>query len=149
MPLHVGATLPDLSGVTEWLNGMPDEDAMIGHPVLVHFWAVSCHICHENMPTVARWRDGYAVHGLRVIAIHMPREETDTNVTSVRADIEDMGMTEHCGIDNLHTVAETFENPFVPAYYLFDAEGKLVGRAAGYQGLKMIAPPLQRLLGEI
>jgi thioredoxin-like negative regulator of GroEL len=25
-------------------------EALKGKPLLVSFWAVSCHICHENMP---------------------------------------------------------------------------------------------------
>jgi hypothetical protein len=38
------------------------------------------------------------------------------------------------------------ENGYVPAYYLFDADGKLRSFAAGERGLNMIAPALQRTL---
>jgi hypothetical protein len=43
---------------------------------------------------------------------------------------------------------DAFQNDqgFVPAYYLFDAEGKLRGFAAGERGIDMIAPTLKRLL---
>ncbi|MBD0327400.1 MAG: TlpA family protein disulfide reductase, partial [Pyrinomonadaceae bacterium] len=35
---------------------------------------------------------------------------------------------------------------YVPAYYLFDAEGKLKSFAAGERGLNMLASALERLL---
>ena len=37
----------------------------------------------------------------------------------------------------------------MPAYYLFDAEGKLRGFAAGERGIEMIAPTLKRLLASV
>jgi thiol-disulfide isomerase/thioredoxin len=139
--------MPDLTGATEWINGAPDASALAGHPVLVHFWALSCHICHENMPRVGEWREAYVPKGLVVIGVHMPRMESDTDVASVRADAAAMGLTEPVAIDNQHQIGAAFGNEFVPAYFLFDAEGKLAGRAAGYNGIAMIEPPLKRLMG--
>ena len=147
MPLHAGSPLPDLCGATEWLNGAPTPAILADAPVLVHFWAVSCHICHQNMPTVRRWIETYAPHGLQVVAVHMPRMEEDTDVTKVRQMTAEMDITEPCAIDNKHDIAAAFENQFVPAYYIFNADGNLVGRAAGYNGLKMIEPALVKLLG--
>ena len=59
MPLRLGSAMPELTGATEWLNGGVDAASLQGHPVLVHFWAVSCHICHDNMPAVQQWRKEY------------------------------------------------------------------------------------------
>jgi thiol-disulfide isomerase/thioredoxin len=145
MPLRIGTPMPDLKGVTGWLNGEPDWEALRGNPVLVHFWSVSCHLCHENMPKVNQWRDLYAPVGLKVIAIHMPRAEWETDVKTVRQKALDLGITQPCGIDNLHQVAEAYENQWVPAYYLFDREGNLRGRTAGYAGLTMLENTLKRL----
>lgn len=145
MPLRIGTPMPDLKGVTGWLNGEPDWEALVGNPVLVHFWSVSCHLCHENMPKVNQWRDLYAPVGLKVIAIHMPRAESETDVETVRQKVLELGITQPCGIDNLHRVAEAFENQWVPAYYLFDREGNLRGRTAGYAGLTMLENTLKRL----
>jgi len=145
MALRIGTPMPSLQGATEWLNGEPNWDELHGRPVLVHFWSVSCHICHENMPKVHQWRDLYADGGLTVIAIHLPRAEWETDVQVVRQKVKELGITQPCGIDNLHRVAEAYENQWVPAYYLFDHEGKLRGRTAGYAGLSMLENALKRL----
>ena len=149
MPLRSGSPLPELDGATEWTNGEVSRAALIGSPTLIHFWAMSCHVCHDNMPTIHEWRDEYATRGLKVLAIHMPREEADTDLAGVRADIATLGITEPCAIDNEHTIGDRFENTLWPCYYLFDAEGNLRGRAGGYAGLSMIKGPLLRLLGDL
>ncbi|MGH7279630.1 MAG: TlpA disulfide reductase family protein [Candidatus Rokuibacteriota bacterium] len=145
MPLRTGTPLPALSGATEWINGAPPpRETLRGGPLLVHFWAVSCHLCHDNMPTVVRWRDEFASQGLRVIAIHMPRQEADLDVARVRDAAAAMGITEPCGIDNTHAVADAFDNRFVPAYFLFDREGHLRSRTAGDAGLALLDAALRR-----
>jgi hypothetical protein len=65
--------------------------------------------------------------GLRVIGIHMPRYETDTDVEAVRDLISKYGISEPVAVDNEHKLKDAFQNDqgFVPAYYLFDAEGKI------------------------
>ena len=97
---------------------------------------------------MAEWRDGRAGEGLRVIAVHMPRYEADTDVEAVREAIAKYNITEPCAIDNEHKLRDAFQNEqgYVPAYYLFDAEGKLKSFAAGERGLNMIAPALDSLL---
>src|SRR5919106_1400118 len=135
MPLGLGTPMPSLAGATEWINGEPKWDELREGPVLVHFWAVSCHICHDNMPSIVSWRDAYAPRGLKVVAVHLPREEADTDVARVRDDVARMGLTEPCGVDNNVAIADAFDNRFVPAYFLFDREGLLRSRSAGDAGL--------------
>jgi hypothetical protein len=85
---------------------------------------------------------------LRVVAVHMPRHEADTDVEAVREAVATYQITEPCAVDNEHRLRDAFQNEqgYVPAYYLFDAEGKLRGFAAGEFGLKVIGPALERLL---
>lgn len=150
MPMRIGTEMPSLEGATGWFNatGAGAEAEAKGRPVLVHFWSLSCGICKDNLPRVAGWRDGRAEQGLRVIAVHMPRYEADTDVEGVRDAVALYGIAEPCAVDNEHKLKEAFQNEqgFVPAYYLFDAEGKLRGFAAGERGLNMIGPALERLL---
>jgi thiol-disulfide isomerase/thioredoxin len=142
--------MPSLAGATEWFGWTQAhaESESMGHPVLVHFWSVSCGICKDNMPRVAEWRDRWATDGLRVIAVHMPRYEADTDTEAVRDAVTRYDIKEPCAVDNQHKLREAFQNDqgYVPAYYLFDAEGKLKCFAAGERGLNMIAPALERLL---
>src|SRR5215210_5241648 len=147
---RLGTQMPSLEGATEWFNatGARAEVETKGQPTLVHFWSVSCGICKDNMPRVAEWRDARAADGLRVIAVHMPRYEADTDTEAVRDAITKYEIKEPCAIDNQHKLREAFQNDqgYVPAYYLFDAEGKLKSFAAGERGLNMVAPAIERLL---
>ena len=58
--------------------------------------------------------------GLRVIGIHMPRYEADTDVEAVRDLIGKYGIIEPVAVDNEHKLKDAFQNDqgFVPAYYL-------------------------------
>ncbi|HMF56245.1 MAG TPA: redoxin domain-containing protein [Pyrinomonadaceae bacterium] len=150
MPMRIGTEMPRLEGATEWLNGTGAhaEAESKGRPTLVHFWSVSCSICKENLPRVAEWRDKKRDEGLNVIAIHMPRYEADTDAEAVRDAVAQFNITEPCAIDNQHTLRDAFKNEqgYVPAYYLFDAEGKLRSFAAGERGLDLLASALDRML---
>ena len=150
MGMRIGTKMPALDGATEWFGGTQAhaEAESVGRPTLVHFWSASCGICKENLPRVAQWRDEKKELGLNVIAIHMPRYETDTDVEQVRDLIAKFHITEPVAVDNEHKLREAFQNEqgYVPAYYLFDAEGKLKSFAAGERGLDMLKSALERLL---
>ena len=151
MPMRIGTPLPSLEGATEWLAGSADEatQEMNGHPVLVHFWSLSCGMCKDNLPRVAEWREKYREAGLRLVAIHMPRYPQDTSVDEVRTAVEQYGITEACAVDNEHHLRDAFQNErgYVPAYYLFDDNHKLKAFAAGEYGTKVMEPALERMLG--
>ena len=150
MGMRIGTKMPALDGATEWFGATQAhaEAESLGQPTLVHFWSASCGICKENLPRVAQWRDEKKELGLRVIAIHMPRYESDTDVEQVRDLIAKLNITEPVAVDNEHKLKEAFQNDqgYVPAYYLFDAEGKLKSFAAGERGLDMLKSALERLL---
>src|SRR6267378_7792375 len=82
MGMRIGTEMPRLDGATEWFGGTQAHAEMEakGHPTLVHFWSMSCGMCKENLPRIAEWREQLREQGLRVIAVHMPRYETDTDV---------------------------------------------------------------------
>ena len=151
MGMRIGTEMPRLDGATEWFGGTQAsaEAEAVGHPTLVHFWSMSCGMCKDNMPRIAEWRDQLKEQGLRVIAIHMPRYEADTDVEQVRDLISKYGISEPVAVDNEHRLKDAFQNDqgFVPAYYLFDAEGKLRSFAAGERGLDMLKTALERMTG--
>ena len=145
--------MPSLDGATEWFGGTQAhaEAEAAGRPTLVHFWSMSCGICKDNMPRIAEWREGLKESGLHVIAVHMPRYESDTDVDGVRDAIATYGITESCALDNEHKLREAFQNDqgYVPAYYLFDAEGKLRSFAAGERGLDLLKATLDRVMAQV
>ena len=150
MPMRIGTEMPPLEGATAWVNkpGAEAAEEAKGHATLVHFWSVSCHICKENMPRVSEWREKYREEGLRVIAVHMPRYPSDMDEGPVREAIEKFNITEACAVDNEHKLRDAFKNDqgYVPAYYLFDREGKLKSFAAGERGLDLLFSAMNRTL---
>lgn len=151
MRMRIGTPMPSLEGATEWLAGSADEVVLDteGHPVLIHFWSLSCGMCKDNLPRVAEWREKYRDAGLRLVAIHMPRYPEDTNVEEVRQTAEQYRITEPRAIDNEHKLRDAFQNEhgYVPAYYLFDEHHRLKSFAAGEYGTKVMEPALERMLG--
>jgi len=148
MPLRMGAEMPSFDGATEWVNGQGVQANLLGKPSIVYFWAMSCHICEENMPTLEDWREKYGDR-VNFIAFHRPRQESDTNVEDVKKAIATHKIVEPVGIDNTHEVGDRFETgQYWPYYFLFDAEGKMKSRAAGDVGLAQIEKALERLLAE-
>ena len=150
MAMRIGTPMPSFEGATEWINGSQEEaaESVKGSPTLIHFWSVSCGICKENMPRVNEWRESRKEQGLKVVAVHMPRYPEDTDVVATREAIEKHNITEPCAVDNNHALRDAFKNDqgYVPAYYLFDAEGKLKGFAAGERGLDMLSASLDRMM---
>ena len=144
--LTIDFRLPALAQATEWLNARSGPQQVKGHPTLVHFWSASCGVCKDNLPRIGQWRDEKR-EGLRVIGVHMPRFEKDTDVEAVRELIAKYGISEPVAVDNEHKLKDAFQNEqgFVPAYYLFDAEGKLKSFAAGERGLDMLKTALERV----
>jgi len=152
MAMRIGTEMPALDGATEWFGGTQAHAEALAQegPTLIHFWSVSCGMCKENLPRVAAWREEKKADGLRVIAVHMPRYEADTDVEAVRDAISKYGITEPCAIDNQHKLRDAFQNDqgYVPAYYLFDGQRKLRSFAAGERGLDMLSAAVDRVLAQ-
>ncbi|MDA8353060.1 MAG: redoxin domain-containing protein [Firmicutes bacterium] len=144
--MRLRTEMPELKGATEWVNGEVNKEELEGKPVLIHFWSISCGICKKNMPDVLKIRDEN--ENLKVVGIHMPRSEKDTDVDAVKEAIEKYDLTHPQAIDNQHSIVDAFENEFVPAFYLFDEEGQLRHRSAGEKALNMLERPLQRVLNK-
>ncbi|MGO0063141.1 redoxin domain-containing protein [Brevibacillus fluminis] len=139
--------LPDFPGVTEWVNGQATKAELAGKPVLVHFWSVSCYMCKESLPQINEWREKYAENGLKVIGVHMPRSEADTNIETIKQTIAQYELTHPIAIDNEMKTTDAFANEYVPAYYLFDENLQLRHFQAGEKGLNMVKKRLHRILG--
>ena len=149
MALRMRSPMPSLEGVGTWLNGEPDAQSLAGSPVLVHFWSISCHICHDVADRFNAWRDQYGPRGLRILSIHQPRGESELDVGAVTTDARDeMKMTQPCAVDNEHTLVERFGNQFVPAYYVFDRNHQLRHFQAGDKGYERIEAAIERVLSE-
>lgn len=141
--------MPELLGATEWLNGEVTKEQLIGDkPTLIHFWSVSCHLCKEAMPNVNQFRDDYK-DKLNVVAVHMPRSEDDLDIELIKKTAAEHEITQPIFVDGEHKLNEAFENQYVPAYYVFDKDGKLRHFQAGGSGMKMLEKRVNRVLDEM
>src|SRR5258707_9513863 len=112
MPMRIGTPMPSLDGATEWISGSAAEalKETEGHPVLLHFWSLSCGMCKENLPRVAEWREKYALAGLRLIAIYKARHPAHDDVTPVREEVTEYKIIEPNAGDNDDKVRDAFPN---------------------------------------
>lgn len=141
--------MPELTGATEWLNGEVTREELVGEkPTLIHFWSISCHLCKEAMPQVNEFRDQYK-DKLNVVAVHMPRSENDLNIEEIKQVAAEFSITQPIFIDSEHKLTDVFENQYVPAYYVFDKDGKLRHFQAGGSGMKMLEKRVNRVLDEM
>ncbi|OOE10182.1 MULTISPECIES: TlpA disulfide reductase family protein [Fictibacillus] len=146
--MRLRSDMPELSGATEWINGEVSKSDLVGDkPTLIHFWSVSCGLCKEAMPSINQFRDDYKDE-LNVIAVHMPRSEKDLDLAQIKEVAAEHDITQPIFVDNDHALTDAFENEYVPAYYVFDAEGKLRHYQAGGDGMKMLTKRVNRVLGK-
>ncbi|NBI29141.1 TlpA family protein disulfide reductase [Chengkuizengella marina] len=145
--MRLRTELPIFQGVSEWVNGELSKDELTGKPVLIHFWAVSCHLCKESLSQINEWREKYeAQYNLTVIGVHMPRSEKDTDIDVAKENIQKYGLKHPVMIDNQHAITDRFQNEHVPAYYLFDENHQLRHFQAGEKGLKMVEQRINKIL---
>lgn len=140
--------MPDLDGATTWLNGSKTKEGLIGEkPTLIHFWSISCGLCKEAMPQINEFRNAFK-DVLNVIAVHMPRSEDDLDLEKIKQVAAENDIVQPIYVDNGHKLTDAFDNKYVPAYYVFDKEGKLRHFQAGGNGMKMLIKRVNRVLEE-
>lgn len=150
--MKIDSPLPSFEGVTVWLNrGTPHPPKTNGRPTLVHFWSINSEISKANLAQIAELRDQRKREGLRVIAVHVPQSDKEKDKETLRDAIDRLNLTEPCALDNDHHLVRAFANEQsgVPAYYLFDANGRLRIRATAANGLEIVEDQLDALLEDL
>ena len=132
--------------MVKWRN---NKRELVGEkPTLIHFWSVSCHLCKEAMPEVNEFRDKYK-EDLNVVAVHMPRSENDLDLEQIKSVAAEHDITQPIFVDSETKLTDTFDNQYVPAYYVFDKDGQLRHFQAGGSGMKMLEKRVNRVLDEM
>jgi len=153
--MRIDVKLPSLAGATEWLNlttaATRKHLETKGHPALIHFWSISSESSKINLAQVTQLRDQRKRDGLRVIAIHSPQSDAEKDARAVRDAAARLNLTEPCALDNDQRFAEEFsiEPEDLPAYFLFDPEGKLRASASGANGVDLIEDELDQMVMEL
>src|SRR4030095_11586179 len=148
--MNADSILPLFDGNTEWLNGTANPRETKGHPTLVHFWSVSSEIAIVNLSQLAEWRDQRKREGLRFIAVHSPAIEQEMYKKGLSDAVSRLNLTEPCVLDNDHRLSRAFanENNVVPAYFLFDPDGRLRSFSTGAD-LERVEDSLDQMLEEL
>jgi len=149
MALRMRAPLPSLEGATVWVNGEPKPEDLAGKVVLMHFWSISCYICHDVVEQFNAIRDEYLGRGVVFLSVHQPRSADELDVAAVERDLkENMLLTQPCAIDNDHAIVGRFGNEYVPGYYVFDTAGTMRHFQTGGKNYEKITRILDRCLSE-
>lgn len=149
MSLHMMSPMPSIDGGTNWYNCDPLTTAYFSSSIcLIHFFAVSCESCKLSLPDINTWYTDYGNLGVKILSVHMPRSENDTDIKLVEEVIAEYKIKQPCVVDNWHTIADAFSNKYVPSFYLFDKDSKLRHFQAGERASKMVEPVIKRLLQE-
>lgn len=78
----------------------------------------------------------------------MPRIKEDLDLNEIKLSVNKYGMIQPVFVDNSLRLTNQFGNQFVPAYYLFDRDGKLRHVQAGGGGMNLLEVRVKRLLEE-
>lgn len=145
--MRAAEKIPSIELATVWLNRRITERQIKGHPTLVHLWSLSSEAAKINMSQVALLRDQRKREGLRVVAVHVPQSEAETQTHAVRDAIERLNLTEPCALDNERKVSRGQDE--LPAYFLFDPEGTIRSAASGPAGFDTVADELDQMFAEL
>lgn len=100
--------------------------ALIGHPVVLNFWATWCEPCRAEMPALQRAADRFADQGLRVLAINFDEPEAD-----VLAFGQELDLSMPLLLDPGAEVQRLYRVLGYPTTYFVDAEGRLAAQHIG------------------
>jgi cytochrome c biogenesis protein CcdA/thiol-disulfide isomerase/thioredoxin len=141
--------MPDLAGVTAWLNSKPlTREALRGKVVVIDFWTYSCINCLRALPYINAWYQHYKDSGLVIIGVHSPEFAFEKDTDNVTKAIAKFGIQYPVALDNDFAVWKAFNNRFWPAHYFIDAEGKIRGHHFGEGKYERSERTIRKLLTE-
>ncbi len=106
-----------------------------GSYTLVHFWASWCAPCHEQLPALRRLHGRLAARGLTVLGLSVDNDG-DAWQLAIQRDATPWAQS------RLSSPAETGISG-VPAYWLIDAEGRIIQKATDLD--ELVEPLTSRL----
>ncbi len=146
--LPVGELLPELTGVTQWLNSPPLQIADLrGKVVLVNIWTFACINCQRVLPHVITWQKRYEKKGLQVIGIHTPELSFERDVSNVKKAVARLGIVYPVAIDNQFANWKAYNNEYWPHLFLADRTGHIRYDHVGEEAYTETEQAIRTLLG--
>jgi thiol-disulfide isomerase/thioredoxin len=115
-----------------WLNSAPlDAGALRGHPVLVEVWTFECSNCLASLAWMHRVEARYRGTGLQIIGVHSPELADERDPRQVAAAVRRLHIEYPVMLDEDFSYWQRLGNHYWPAFYLYDAGGRLIGTRIG------------------
>jgi thiol-disulfide isomerase/thioredoxin len=116
----------------EWLNAAPLASADLrGHPVLVEVWTFECSNCLASLPWMQRIAGEYQRRGLVVVGVHAPELSEERDRAHVAAAVRRLSIGYPVMLDADFSYWRALGNRYWPAFYLYDAAGRLLATRIG------------------
>ena len=145
----VGRPVPELAGISGWVNSEPlTLESLRGKVVLIDFWTYTCINCIRTMPFLRSWQEKYANEGLVILGIHAPEFEFEKSLANVQQAVMDNGLEYPVALDNDMVTWTAFRNQYWPRKYLVDKDGIVRYDHIGEGGYEETETWIQRLLTE-
>ena len=125
--LNVGSIVPDFSAKTPEGEELALSDVMKqGKYTLIDFWAAWCAPCRRENPNLVSLYEAYHDKGLEILGVSLDKTEAEW-----LGAIEKDKLTWH-QISNLQfwndPIAKQYQIRAIPASFVIDSEGKIVGK---------------------
>lgn len=102
--------------------------ALKGRPVLITFWATTCHVCIEEMPHLIALYEELAPNGLEIISVAMPYDPPDRVIAFSRS----RNIPYPIALDINGNIARAFgQVSATPASFLIAPNGTLIFQQTG------------------
>ena len=123
---------PSVEAAAGWLNTEQLTNASLrGKVVLYEFWTFACINCQHTLSHVKAWQQRYAGDGLTIVSIHTPEFDFEAAPENVAEYVDDNEITYPVALDPGRNVWRAWDNHYWPAFYLYDASGRLRVRHFG------------------
>jgi thiol-disulfide isomerase/thioredoxin len=116
----------------EWLNAAPlGASDLRGHPVLIEVWTFECSNCLASLPWMKRIAAEYRPLGLIIVGVHTPELPEERDPAGVGRAVGRLGIGYPVMLDADFSYWRALGNHYWPAFYLYDAQGRLVSTRIG------------------
>ncbi|HEX8003409.1 MAG TPA: redoxin domain-containing protein [Mycobacteriales bacterium] len=141
--------VPELAGVTEWVNSAPLSMASLrGRVVLVDFWTYSCINCRRTFPFLRALHETYGPRGLTVLGVHSPEFDFEKDPANVERAVRSLGVTWPVAMDPDKATWDAFDNRYWPADYVVDANGLIRAQHVGEGDEEEVEDAIRSLLAD-
>lgn len=140
-PLRVGDTLPAVS--VEDLGGHPLRipDDVRGKVVILHFWAIGCSSCREEMPAMESLFARYRKKGMTILAVNIGQRKE-----AVKVFVEGLKVTYPILLDPDKHMTREYEVAGLPRTFILDRNGVIRYKIAGWAGIESLDKLVHSLL---